>query len=123
MPEHRINNRIINSNSNLNNPVTYFHWKILALAGIWTRDLPGTKPICYQLSYPGLDRFSSNQSIPISCVKRKVVIKVNQKFCDVTFCAGIFVNNIQQSSDTIKKEDEKKWGWGWEEVITIFVSL
>ena len=29
--------------------------KILALAGIRTWDLPGTKPICYQLSYPGLD--------------------------------------------------------------------
>ena len=37
--------------SNSNNSVTYFHWKILALAGIWTRDFPGTKPICYQLSY------------------------------------------------------------------------
>ena len=36
--------------------ITYFHWKILALAGIWTWDLTGTKPICYQLSYPGLDR-------------------------------------------------------------------
>ena len=34
---------------------SYFHWKILALAGLWTRDLPGSKPICYQLSYPGLD--------------------------------------------------------------------
>ena len=22
---------------------------------IWTGDLPGTKPMCYQLSYPGLD--------------------------------------------------------------------
>ena len=32
-----------------------FSFKILALAGIWTRDLSGTKPICYQLSYPGLD--------------------------------------------------------------------
>ena len=32
-----------------------FTEKILTLAGIWTRDLPGTKPICYQLSYPGLD--------------------------------------------------------------------
>ena len=32
------------------------NWKTLALAGIWTRDLPGTKPICYQLSYPGLDK-------------------------------------------------------------------
>ena len=37
------------------NPVTYFHWKIITLARIWTLDLPGTKPICYQLSYPGLD--------------------------------------------------------------------
>ena len=45
---------LIYSYSNLNNPVT-FHRKILALAGIWTRDLPGTKLICYQLSYPGLD--------------------------------------------------------------------
>ena len=44
------------SNSNSNNQVTYFLWKILALARIWTRDLPGTKPICYQLSYPGLDQ-------------------------------------------------------------------
>ena len=43
------------SYSNSNNPVTYFHWKILALAEFWTRDLPGTKPICYQLSYSGLD--------------------------------------------------------------------
>ena len=32
-----------------------FSLKILALAGIWTRDLPGIKPICYQLSYPGLN--------------------------------------------------------------------
>ena len=44
--------------SNWNNPITYFHWKILTLAGIWTRDLPGTKPICYQLSYPGLDNWT-----------------------------------------------------------------
>ena len=35
--------------------LTYFHWKILAFAGIWTRDFPGTKQICYQQSYPGLD--------------------------------------------------------------------
>ena len=35
--------------------MVYFHWNILALAGIGTRDLPSTKPICYQLSYPGLD--------------------------------------------------------------------
>ena len=51
-------NGIIHSYSNLNNPVTYLHLKILALSGIWTQDLPGTKPICYQLSYPGLDRVS-----------------------------------------------------------------
>ena len=46
---------LVSSYSNSNNPVTYFHWKILTLAGIWTRYLTGTKPICYQLSYPGLD--------------------------------------------------------------------
>ena len=32
-----------------------FHWKILALVGIWTRELPGNKLICYQLSYHGLE--------------------------------------------------------------------
>ena len=53
--ERRIHIGIIYSYSNSNNIVTYFHWKILALAGIRTRDLPGTKPICYKFSYPGLD--------------------------------------------------------------------
>ena len=43
------------SYSNSNNPVSYFHWKIVALARIWTLYPPGTKQICYQLSYPGLD--------------------------------------------------------------------
>ena len=38
------------SYSNSNNPVTYFHWKILALAGIWTRDLPSTKPAWIRLA-------------------------------------------------------------------------
>ena len=33
-----------------------FSLKIRALARIWTRDLPGTKPICYQMSYPGLNQ-------------------------------------------------------------------
>ena len=47
--------RYIYPYSNSKNPVTYFHLKILALAGIWTQDLTGSKPICYQLSYPGLD--------------------------------------------------------------------
>ena len=55
MPVHWMHIGIIYSYSNSNNPVTYFHWKIIALAGIWTLDLPGTKSICYQLSNPGLD--------------------------------------------------------------------
>ena len=33
----------------------YFFIKKFSLARIWTRDLPGTKPICDHLSYPGLD--------------------------------------------------------------------
>ena len=40
MPELWIHIGIIYSYSNSNNPVIYFHWKILALAGIWIRDLP-----------------------------------------------------------------------------------
>ena len=55
MPERQINIGIIYLHSNLNNPVAYFLLKILALAGIWNGDLPGTKPLYYQLSYPGLD--------------------------------------------------------------------
>ena len=50
MPECWIHIGIIYLYSNANNPVTYFHWKIIALAGIRTWDLPGTKPICF----PGL---------------------------------------------------------------------
>ena len=63
MPERQIHIGIINSYTNLNKSVTYFHWKILAPAGIWTRDLPGTKPICSQLSYPGLNFFSRHYYI------------------------------------------------------------
>ena len=37
------------------NTISYFHRKILALAGNWIRNFPRTKPLCYQLSYPGLD--------------------------------------------------------------------
>ena len=40
MPERRIHIGIIYLYSNSNKSVTYFHWKILALGGIWTRDLP-----------------------------------------------------------------------------------
>ena len=43
--------------------ITYFHWKILVLARIWTQDLPSTKPICYQLSYPGLDWVHMSHSL------------------------------------------------------------
>ena len=43
------------SYSNSNKSITYFHWKIIFLAGIWTLDLPSSKPMHYQLSYPGLD--------------------------------------------------------------------
>ena len=32
-----------------------FFRKILSFAGIWTHDLCGTKSMCRQLSYPGLD--------------------------------------------------------------------
>ena len=46
---------IIYSYSNLNTSITYYHWKIIALAGIWTLDLPSTKLMSYQWSYPGLD--------------------------------------------------------------------
>ena len=41
MPERRIHIGIIYLYSNLNNPVTYFQWKILALAGFE----PGTSPV------------------------------------------------------------------------------
>ena len=63
MPECWIHIGIINSYSNSNNPVSYFHWKIIFFTGIWTRarDHPGTKPICYQLSYPGLDQMCNHK--------------------------------------------------------------
>ena len=57
MPERWIHIGIIYSYSNSNKSVTYLHWKTIDLAGIWTPDLTGTKLICYQLSYPGLDLF------------------------------------------------------------------
>ena len=44
-----------NSYSNSKKSITFFCWKILALARIWTSDLPSTKPMHSQLSYPGLD--------------------------------------------------------------------
>ena len=46
---------IINSYWNSNKSITYFHWKVISIDGIWTSDLPSTKPMRYQLNYPGLD--------------------------------------------------------------------
>ena len=40
-----------------------FSRKILSLAGIWTHNLRGIKPMCYKLSYPGLDTFWIPRSI------------------------------------------------------------
>ena len=55
MPEPRTHNGIIYSYSNSNNSVTYFQCKILALARIWTRDLPGKKAnmLTIELSWLG----------------------------------------------------------------------
>ena len=65
------------SYSNSNNPITYFHWKIIAIAGISTGDLTYTKPICYHLSYPGLDDFIQfHKNFPLNLVK-KVLSYVN----------------------------------------------
>ena len=44
-----LQHRKINYNTNIKKKsITYFHWKIISLAGIWTSDLPSSKPICYQ---------------------------------------------------------------------------
>ena len=51
--------------------VQLFLWEILTLAGIWTRDVPGTKPICCQLSYPGLDIENKLTEIEIEIVATK----------------------------------------------------
>ena len=59
--------------SNSNKSVTYFHWKILALA-IWTRDLPGTKPIWYQLSYPGLDHYTKIKALNLPWFHKSYLI-------------------------------------------------
>ena len=70
--------------------VVYFHWKILARAGIWTRDLPGTKRICYQLSYPGwpIWRVSINFFWCSSTTKRLVTTEFSKRLgncCSLTF--------------------------------------
>ena len=49
----------LHSYSNSNKSITDFHWKIISLAGIWTSDLPSTKPMRYQLSSPGLDTLTT----------------------------------------------------------------
>ena len=52
MLERRIHIGIIYMYSNFNKSLTYFHWKILAFARIWTLDLQSTKPMRHQLSDP-----------------------------------------------------------------------
>ena len=45
MPERRKHIGIIYSYSNSYKSITYFLWQILSLAGIWSLDLPSTKPM------------------------------------------------------------------------------
>ena len=61
VPEHRLNRIVWLYAVTIQiwiNSIPYFTFKILTLARIWTRDLLKTKPICYQLSYPDLDRIN-----------------------------------------------------------------
>ena len=81
--------------------ITYFHLKILALAGIWIRDLPGSKPICYQLSYPGLDHLCSS-----------VFAK--------SWILWLFINIIKldnrilyQKCNKLRKENGAEGAWKW----------
>ena len=41
--------------NNFPKKITYFHWQIISLDGIWTLHLPSIKPMHHQLSYPGFD--------------------------------------------------------------------
>ena len=62
----------------MNNPVNYFHWKIIALAGIWTRDLPGTKPI--DLSC--IVFFQTNMHRCLASTKTfSIIFTIHGKFC------------------------------------------
>ena len=38
---------------------------LVRIACIYTCDRPGTKSICYQLSYPGLDKIAGSLLVPI----------------------------------------------------------
>ena len=82
---------------------TYFHWKILSLAGIWTQNLPGIKPICYQLSYPGLDNIE-HTSIPSHSSRKHWLLPVS--FHNIyIFCmmfGQIFVQFTDQKIHTSK---------------------
>ena len=59
---------------------SYFHCEILATAWIWTQGLSRTESICYQLSYPGLDKENQNWLLTIIsttqllCVSTRVEI-------------------------------------------------
>ena len=62
--------------------ITYFHWNIISLAGIWTSDLLSTKPMCYQLNYPGKDNI--NKLAPSTSMRQNVTVGPKQadKFLD-----------------------------------------
>ena len=64
------------------NTITYLHWKVNTLAGIWTRDLTSTRPICYQLSYLGLD------GTILSVIERTCFVTV--KICDNIIVSSTF---------------------------------
>ena len=70
-----------------------FHWKILALAGIWTRHLPDTKPICYQLSYPSLD-----------CLVRMVPDTLRFLWADLQIIEKKLTNHLKKYLQIIEKK-------------------
>ena len=75
--------------------IIYFQWKI---AGIWTRDILGTKPICYQLSYPGLDWYLKTK---LSCILLLMhITKGTNDLCDII--KGCFNNFVEPLSGIIE---------------------
>ena len=79
--------------------ITYFHWKILSLAGIWTPDLLSTKPMRYQLSYPGLDNehsMSGGACCGACKISKKVIVivpftilKLHWIRCKIKYCRKV----------------------------------
>ena len=62
------------------NQINEWRFFMLALAGIWTRDFPGTKPICYQLSYPGLDQIQESRKKWIMFFLKKTFFSLSIHF-------------------------------------------